>query len=106
MKILVNGDSYSTDVKNFLAVGYQQEDLQWTQVYDGDQAEYNWNYIYNTMAWQIIKKDPYIFNLDFSIPKFAHDRGLKTIDSGHMFNCGHKEFANYLKKYIISLTEK
>lgn len=69
---------------------------------DRDQKEYNWDYIKDTIIWKSICKDPNILDLDFSIPKFARDNNLMTLDTGHMYDDGHEMFANYLQQLLMS----
>ena len=59
----------------------------------------NWPFIKSLNAWKYIQQDNNIQIL-FSIPKFANDRNLSTTDTGHMYEDGHKQFSEYLKKYV------
>lgn len=69
---------------------------------DPDQKDYNLDYIKNTPIWKSICEDPNILELDFSIPKFARDNNLMTLDTGHLYDDGHEMFANYLQQLLMS----
>lgn len=67
---------------------------------EGDGKGMNWPFIKSLNSWKYIQQDNNILDFDFSIPKFANDRNLPTTDTGHMYEDGHKEFAEFLKKYV------
>ena len=65
-----------------------------------DMQNMNWDYIKNTQAWNYLAQDPNILDFDFSIPKFARDRNLETTSTGHMYESGHKKFAEFVTQYV------
>ena len=63
----------------------------------------NWNSLRNLQVFQKIIQDPNIIDLHkFSIGKWAKDNDIKTTNTKHLNEDGHKMFADYLLKNVIN----
>jgi hypothetical protein len=63
----------------------------------------NWNSLRNLQAFQKISQDPNVRDLHrFNIGKWAEDNHLKTTKTKHLYEDGHKMFADYLLKDVIN----
>lgn len=63
----------------------------------------NWNSLKNLQAFQKISQDPNVRDLHrFNIGKWAEDNHIKTTKTKHLYEDGHKMFADYLLKDVIN----
>ena len=67
---------------------------------EDDMQDLNWYFIKSTSAWKYTQQDPGILDLNFNIPDFAADYSYNRSKTGHMYEDGHRAFAEYLKQYV------
>ena len=81
-------------------------DLQYYIFSAADNADYrnlNWDSLKNLQMFQRVSQDPNIINLhEFNIGKWAKDNHLSTTPTSHLYEDGHKMFADYLLKNVIN----
>lgn len=68
-----------------------------------DYRNLNWDSLKNLQMFQRVSQDPNIINLhEFNISKWAKDNHLSTTLTSHLYEDGHKMFADYLLKNVIN----
>jgi hypothetical protein len=68
-----------------------------------DYRNLNWNSLKNLQMFQRLSQDSNIVNLhEFNIGKWAKDNHLNTTPTYHLYEDGHKMFADYLLKNVIN----
>jgi hypothetical protein len=70
---------------------------------NADFRNLNWDALKNLQTFQKISQDPNVRDLHkFNIGKWAEDNHLKTTTTKHLYEDGHKMFADYLLKNVIN----
>ncbi len=68
-----------------------------------DYRNLNWDSLKNLQMFQQVSQDPNIINLhEFNMGKWAKDNHLNTTPTYHLYEDGHKMFADYLLKNVIN----
>ena len=62
----------------------------------------NWNSLRNLQTFQKVSQDSNVKDLHrFNIGKWAEDNQIETTNTKHLYEDGHKMFANHLMKNVI-----
>jgi hypothetical protein len=70
---------------------------------NADFRNLNWGSLKNLQAFQKVSQDSNVRDLHkFNIGKWAEDNHIKTTKTTHLYEDGHKIFANHLMKNIIN----
>jgi hypothetical protein len=68
-----------------------------------DYRNLNWDSLKNLQIFQQVSQDPNIINLHkFNIGEWAKDNHLNTTPTCHLYEDGHKMFADYLLENVIN----